>query len=332
MKYVEFRKFTDENGAMPVYLFEGEEAYFREKGEKLLLDRFLADKTLDYADFDGATMKGEKLKTLVDALNCFPLLSEKRIVRVTEFYPSEKDFDFYLSDLFADPPPAGMLIVVNSAKGKAGTAALAKKSGVTFVDCGRADNETIKKWITVTMKRAGVFTDGVTAGKIAEYCVGNMSRVEKETEKLLAYCEGTGLNALTDEIVDEVVYPDTEYKLYELGDAVSRRNYTAFAKVLAELTNKGFDEIELLNSVGYHFRNLYEASLLRGSDKEAAAALGAKEFAIRKRREQAARFGKGEVLFCYERIYDAISRIKCGELTPSSALKTVTAQIFFGTN
>ena len=40
MKYVDFKKFTDENGAQPVYLFEGEEAYFREKGETLLRARF----------------------------------------------------------------------------------------------------------------------------------------------------------------------------------------------------------------------------------------------------------------------------------------------------
>ena len=101
---------------------------------------------------------------------------------------------------------------------------------------------------------------------------------------------------------------------------------------MTELSGKGFDEIELLNAIGYHFRNLYEASLIRGSDKEAAAALGAKEFAIRKRREQAAKFGKGEVLFYYETVYGAISGIKCGEFTPATALKTVTAKIFFGAN
>lgn len=48
MKYVEFRKFTDENGAQPIYLFEGEEGYFREKGEQLLKTRFVQEPTLDY--------------------------------------------------------------------------------------------------------------------------------------------------------------------------------------------------------------------------------------------------------------------------------------------
>ena len=45
MKYVDFKKFTDENGAQPIYLFEGEEIYFREKGELLLKSRFVQDET-----------------------------------------------------------------------------------------------------------------------------------------------------------------------------------------------------------------------------------------------------------------------------------------------
>ena len=43
MKYVDFKKFTDENGAQPVYLFEGEETYFRDGGAALLLKRFVSD-------------------------------------------------------------------------------------------------------------------------------------------------------------------------------------------------------------------------------------------------------------------------------------------------
>ena len=104
MKYVEFRKFTDENGALPVYLFEGEETYFRERGSELLLKRFLKEPTLDFTAFDGGTLKGEKLKALADAVNSFPFLSEKRFIKVTEFYPTEKEYDFYLRPIFENPP------------------------------------------------------------------------------------------------------------------------------------------------------------------------------------------------------------------------------------
>ncbi len=329
MKYVDFKKFTDENGAQPIYLFEGEEVYFREKGESMLKSRFLAEPTLDYAAFDGNTLKGDKLKALVDAVNCFPFVSQKRIVRVMEFYPTDKDFDFYLQTLFEKPPQDSILLIVNSGKGKAGTASLAKKPNVTYVDCGRSDEETIKKWIFVTCKRAGVYADGVTCGKLASYCVYDMSRIAKETEKLLGYCAAEGIERLTDEIVDGLVYPDSDYKIYELANAIARKNYSTYMKVVKELSTRGFNETLLLSSLASYFKNLYETSLCKGGDKEVATALGIKEYAARKNREQAAKMGKARVFALYQAVYEAISEIKCGKITPASALKKVTAKLFF---
>jgi len=329
MKYIDFKKFTDENGAQPIYLFEGEEVYFREKGEALLKTRFLQEPTLDYASFDGGSLKGDKLKALVDAVNCFPFVSEKRIVRVTEFYPSEKDFDFYLKSLFDAPPRDSILLIINGGKGKAGTAALAKKSNVTYVDCARSDEETIKKWIFGTCKRAGIVADGVTCGKLASYCVYDMARIAQETEKLLGYCTAIGAQRLTDEMVDELVYPDAEYKIYELANALARKNYSVYMRVIKDLSTRGFNEASLLSSLASYFKGLYEVSLCKGSDQEVALALGIKEYAARKNREQAAKFGKTALLDLYNAVYGAISAIKCGEVTPASALKSVTAKLFF---
>ena len=328
MKYVDFRKFTDENGAMPIYLFEGEEGYFREKGEQLIKSRYLQEPTLDYIAYDGAALKGDGLKTLADAVNCFPFVSQKRIVRVNEFYPTEKDYEFYLSALFANPPQDSVLLIVNTAKPKAGQANLSKKPNVTYVDCSKSDEETIKRWIYLTAKKAGVYADGVTCGKLAAYCNYDMSRISKETEKLLCYCEATESTRITDETVDALVYPDTEYKFYELTNAISRKNYSAYVKILSELSVKGNNETQLLSSMSSYFRNLYECSLLK-SDRDAATVLGIKEFAAKKNREQAAKFPKGELLRLYNEVYGAISDVKCGKLTPAGALKTVTARLFF---
>ncbi len=329
MKYVDFRKFTDENGACPIYLFEGEEVYFREKGEGLLKSRFLQEPTLDYISFDGGTLKGDKLKSLVDAVNCFPFLSDRRIVKVTEFYPTEKEFDFYLKDTFENPPKDSILLIVNGGKGKTGAAALAKKPNVTYVDCARSDEETIKKWIFLTCKKEGVYADGITCGKLASYCVFDMSRISRETEKLLTYCKATQTERLTDELIDGLVYPDSEYKIYELANALARKNYSAYMKIIGDLSTRGFNETSLLSSLASYFKGLYEVSLCSGSDREVAVALGIKEYAAKKNREQAAKFTKEELLNLYNEVFGAISGIKCGELSPSSALKSVTAKLFF---
>ncbi len=327
MKYVDFKKFTDENGCQPIYLLEGEEVYFRERGELLLKTRFVQDTTLDYSSFEGNTLKGEKIKALVDGVNSFPFLSQKRLVKVSEFYPTEKEYDAYLKELFDNPPTDGVLLIVNTGKGKAGTATLSKKPNVTFVDCGRSDEETIKKWIYVTCKRAGIYADGMTCSRLASYCIFDMSRIAMETEKLLGYCQAMGIETLTDGIVDELVYPDSEYKKYELANALSRKNYGAFMRILKDLSLQGYSEMELLSSLASYFKGLYEVSLCRGSDKEIANALGMKEYGVRKNREQIAKFPKGELLEIYNAVYGAISRIKCGELTPPSALKEVTARL-----
>ena len=329
LKYVDFKKFTDEQGAQSVYLFEGEDAYFREKGETILKSRFVQEPTLDFASFDGAALKGEAIKQLTEAWNSFPFISEKRMVRVNEFYPTEKDYEQYLKPLFENPPFGGMLVIVNSAKPKTGHASLSKKPNVTHVDCGKADEETVEKWIRITCKREGVFVDGATCAKLSAYCVQDMSRIAAEVEKLLCYCQAKNLDKLTDEIVDLLVYPDAEYKIYELANTIPRKNLSAYMRISNELMTKGFNELALLSSLASYFRNLYEVSLIKGGDKEVALTLGIKEYAAKRKREEAAKFGDS-LLRIYNDVYLAISDSKCGKITFPSAWKTVTTRLFFG--
>ena len=329
MKYVDFRQFTDEKGAQPIYLFEGEEAYFRDKGEMLIKSRYLQEPTLDYASFDGAKLKGDALQSLVSAVNSFPFISQKRVIRVTEFYPADKDYETYLKNIFENPPESSILLIVNEGKPKTGQVNFAKKPNVTYVDCGRSDLETIKRWIYLTFKKEGIYVDGVTSGKLAEYCVLDMARIASETEKLLGYCTAKTINKLTDEIVDELVYPDSEYKIYELANALSKKNYASFIKILYELQTKGFNEHTILSSLASYFKGLYEVGLSRGSDNEIAQSLGLKEYAVKKNREQASKFTPEQLFTQYQSVYEAISAVKSGKMTPDSALKQVTSVLFF---
>ena len=268
MQYVDFRKFTDEQGACPIYLFEGDDSYFREKGEELLKGKFVSEPTLDYVAFDGNGLKGDKLKTLVDAWLSYPFIGPKRMVKVTEFYPTQKDYDTYLKKYFDNPPVDSILLISNQGKGKAGTCALAKVKGVTYVDCGKAEIETVKKWIHLTCKRAGVFIDGLTCGLLAGYCLCEMSRVSKETEKLLDICAALGETKITDERVVENVHPDADYKIFELANSILAKNYAEYVKILNDLSSKNFDAVSLLSSLASVFKTLYEKTLRRDSEKQ----------------------------------------------------------------
>ena len=160
------------------------------------------------------------------------------------------------------------------------------------------------------------------------YCLGDMSRIAGETEKLISYALQD--KKITAEDVDLVVYRDAEYKTYEMSNALGLKNYGKFISVQEELLAKGMDEIAVLNSLAAYFRSLYEIVLIRKSDAETAKILGMKEYAVKMSRRQADSLGAKRVKECFLCASDALNAIKSGELTAPAALLSVNAQLFFG--
>lgn len=321
MKYTELKKHVAENGILPIYLFEGEEEYFREKGKQTIKNT-VSEPEFNYTLFD----KKAGLKSLVDAIYTLPFLSDKRMVVAEEFYPTEKEYETFLKPLFENPVDTTVFVIVNSGKSKTGVD-FKKKPNVNFVDCSRAEEETVTKWIYLTLKNAGITADGAVCNAVQRYCVCNMARVEKEVEKLKEYAGAVGTVTMAD--VDALVYKDSEYKIYELTQAAGRGDYNGFMQIMDGMIGKGFDETGVLNALCSYFRTLAEVSSFKGSAAQAAEALGMKEYAVKKSREQAARFKNAGAQEYYSDAYKALAAIRAGEITPSAALKMIIAKIFF---
>ncbi len=323
MKYTELKQSISE-GAKAVYLLEGDDAYFRMKGEEQIKAAFLEMPELNYSSFDGETLKGSGISALVTAVKNYPFMSEKRVIKVSEFYPTESEYTNYLKNLFDNFPPSSILIIVNSGAKKG--VDLKRKGYVTFVDCNKADLETVSKWAYITLRRAGVNTSAACCDAIAEYCLCNMARVSVEVQKLIDYKkEGT----LTKEEVDELVFKDADYRIYELTSAAARRDFTKFCEIADELQKKAGDEVFLLNGLFNYFRNLLTIISSGESDAELSKLLKMKEYGVKKSREQAERIGQKQLIKWVGYIYSAISDMKCGRITPQSAVQTVQNAIFF---
>lgn len=327
MKFVLFKKSLEE-GAKPIYLFDGEEEYFKERGEAMLKEKFLGEPSLNYTVFQGESLKGSGVTALVAAAESFPFMSEKRIVKVTDFYPSEKDFEQYLRKYFENPQPTTILLIVNSAAPKGKGADLRKAPNVTWVDCAKADEETVLRWIYLTFRRAGIAADTECCERIMLYCLGDMSRIVGETQKLIAYASSAQKITLAD--VDEVVYKDADYRLYEMTKALGAGNRTKYYSVMNELLSKGLDEMAVLNSVLSWFRSMYEIGLLHKTDAETAQILGMKEYPVKINRRQASVFGAERVKQCFYAFLDAVNDVKNGKLSPEGALLRANAMLFFG--
>lgn len=324
MKFTELKNSIAE-GAKSVYLLEGDDAYFRTRGEEMIKNAFLTMPELNFASFEGESLKGANMTALVSALESYPFMAEKRVVKVSEFYPSENDFEARLKPTFDHFPSATVLLIVNS-QTKKGSVDWKRKKCVSYVDCNKSDEETVTKWIYVTLKRAGISADVGLCTLVAQYCLCDMARVSSETAKIVAYKGG---GALTREEVDALVYKDAEYKMYEMTGAIPRKNYSLFCTIAYELLEKGSDETAILSGLFSSFRNLLTIASSSESDASLAGKLRMKEYGVKKSREQAYAIGEKRLKRLTAAVYGKISAVKCGELTPASAFKTCVAEIFF---
>lgn len=324
MDYTELKQSIAE-GAKPIYLLEGDDAYFRIKGEEQIKSAFLEMPELNFTSFDGEALKGSGISALVSAVKNYPFMAEKRIIKVSEFYPTENEYEKYLKSLFENFPPSSVLIIVNSGAKKG--IDLKRKHEVTFVNCGKADVEVVSKWVYITLRRAGVNAPTACCDSVAEYCLCDMARVSVEVQKLIDYKKA---GTLTREEVDALVFKDADYRIYELTNAAASRNFTRFCEIADELQKKAGDEVFILNGLFNYFKNLLTVIASNDTDANLSKLLKMKEYGVKKSREQAERIGQSRLEEWVDYVYRAISDMKCGRLTPQSALQNVQNAIFFG--
>lgn len=322
-------KFTDlkqdlKSERHSIYLFEGADAYFRSSGERMVKEKFLQNEQLNFASFEGSALKGAALSDLTSALSVFPFMSEYRIIKVSEFYPTEQEYEKYLKSTFENFPSTSILIIVNSQAGKGSD--LKRKKCISYFDCGKTDRETIARWCYLTMKRQGVSSSVEACEAIADYCLCDMSRVSKEVEKLIEWGK-QGLITKAD--VDELVYKDADFRIYQMTGAVAAKNYAQFAEICNDLLSKGYDINAIIASLLNYFKNLL--TVLSGDNRGGSLSKQLKmtDYVYGKNMQQAKSIGWERLTLLISRLYTLASSLKSGKITPEGARNSVFAEVLF---
>lgn len=307
-----------------IYLLEGDDAYFRGKAEEQIKAVCLEMPELNFSAFDGTQFKGAALTEITSAVRAVPFMAAKRIVKVAEFYPSETDYEKYLKPVFEDFPDTSVLLIVNSQTKKG--ADLKRRKAVTYVDCNKVEREDIAKWAYLTMKHGGVSSSVEACEAIADYCLNDMSRVSREVEKLIEWGKkGT----ITKADVDEIVYKDADYRVYQMTGAVARRDYDTFTEIAADLLSKGFDQNAIIFSLLNYFKNLLTSITSELPQSEIAKQLKMTDYVLGKTRQQAKMMGKERLERFINSLYAISSSVKCGLITADGALQAAVSNVFF---
>ncbi len=163
ISFAEFKNGLANGDEFPVYLFEGEDAYFRERGLDLVLKEFISEPSLNLTNLT-SDCNGDEL---IASLNGYPFMSKKRATVLREFYPKAEQLKKGLKDYLENPSNESVLIILNEKP----CDPLKKFNSVLVVDCKKADTSVLIKWIKAECLKFNVQIDGETAKKLAEYCL-----------------------------------------------------------------------------------------------------------------------------------------------------------------
>lgn len=311
MKFVELKK-SFASGIKPIYLVCGDDAFLVARATRLIVDACNIDEGLNLSNFEGADVKGNT-ENLIAALTSYPFLGDKRVVLLKEFYPLVADVKS-LKSYFENPCETTVFIIANLSKSDN----ILKLPNVTEVDCFKGDESVATMWIKSQATKGGVRISQGAIDKIIDYCYGDMTKINGEIEKLVAYALTSG--EITEKDVETLCVKELDYQTYEVVEFIASKKYEKAYTCLTEIMSSSSDGQKLFVSLYYHYRRMLFSALSPLSDGEVAKHLKIKEFAVKMARRQA----KSYPVKRLKQIVDSLSlydeKFKQGLVEQSSAV------------
>ena len=266
-----FKQDLKEGRLRQLYVFHGQEAYLRqhylEQLQQMLLPAGLED-------FNLHTAQGKDCSVdwIIQAVDCLPMMSQRTMVVVTDFdlYGQSHSNREALLSLFSSLPDYCCLVFVYDllgyqADGRSKLAAALKAHGLV-VDFHPQDQSDLVSWISRHFRAHERTIANEDARYLLFLCGDLMTKLSTEIEKIAAHAAG---QRVTREDIDAVATPLIDAIVFQMTDAIARREFDKAASVLADLLFSQEPPLKILAAMGKYFRQLYTAKLYRSSGKGA---------------------------------------------------------------
>lgn len=270
------------------YMLNGVDEYLISSSYKMIL------KTANIEVLDLNLIKfGEGVidcNDIVRACETMPVFSEKKLVYLDLRLAKKSELKNIklLNEYLANPNPTTILIIsVGANEDDFGI----EKKNIEIVDCNRLDIKFVEAKINSVIKGKGKGISPTALKLLLEYCLCDMAKIMVEIDKLVSYIGDR--QTIENADIQEIVNRSLEYQIYELTDALAKKNSVKVYSILNDMRAKK-DEYKTLPALIFaHFRRLFHIALNIGtSNAELAKMLGVKEFAVKMSQGQAKMFSK----------------------------------------
>ncbi|MBP3431597.1 MAG: DNA polymerase III subunit delta [Clostridia bacterium] len=285
------------------YLIQGEDVLLYDKALELIKKaNNLTLEEFNFIMFDEDSFNAD---TVINSCETLPMGSEKKVVLLKNISKFNENFKKKLRDYLKKPVESTCLVIFD----------FFNKFDFLIsekVSAKRLDDYSLKELIAAELKVHDKTITPDACQNLIESCCGYYSLIKNEIEKLIS-CDDFEIDS---KIIDSFVCKETEFTVFELTDALSKRN----AEKAVSLLNLMDKDTKTFSLILNHFRRLFFVSVSGMSDKELAEYLSVKEFAVVKARELSKNFTKLQLKNIYEMLNDVDFYIKNGQMQVENAL------------
>lgn len=304
------------NGIENFYLVEGDDYFLFDKALSMIKNASQIQlEEFNISKFDDDNFSG---KAVVDSTQVLPLSSEKRIVVVKDVTKVSENDIKQLKSYLENPVESTVLVILDSADKFSSL-----KGYGQFVDAKRMDRNLASAVIVNALAKQGKQISGEALATLLDYCNGYLTRVMNELDKLVFYDVTNPL--ITKDLVEKLVHKDTDFVVFELTEALGKRDVSKAIKLLSAMVK----EQGTLGLITNHFRRLFFISISDLDNARLAQTLGVKEYAIVKQREQLHNFSKMQLKKIYALLEEVDYKIKSGQMLSENALYFLVFSILY---
>jgi len=222
LKFEELQDNIQKGIFSPVYLFQGEEAYYIDQLTDLLIEKALDDSARDFNQYIFYGLDSD-VGTIINTCRRFPMMSERQLVVVKEAQGLKKIDDLAV---YVKQPLLSTILVINFKHGKLDgrkklTGEIAK-TGVVFESKSLYDNQ-IPPFIINYLNKRKVKIDSKSAQMLTDYLGNDLGKLTNELEKLILLLPKEKPQ-ITSELIEQNIGISKDYNNFELQKALANKD------------------------------------------------------------------------------------------------------------
>lgn len=253
----------------PVYLLYGAENYLRDRAADKITDTALSDANLREFNDARFSLTSADVQHAIAAAEQLPMMSARRVVRVTDFAKLREADEEALARYLARPVESTTLIFVADDLDKRRKLSKTLLDVCTAIEFAPLKDAELATWAKSRLKELKTEADERTLHQIIALVGSDVRTLANELDKLAAAAFDSN-GRITMEAVDTLVGRSRVHSNFELTDYLIARNRKRALQTLAKILDDGAEPLMLIGLIAsnYHRLALAKDLMAQGKPKE----------------------------------------------------------------